>query len=96
MYSSIILGDCHDSAGHKDMCVTGAIYNYTKQLVSSYQDSNSRLKCKCYYAAGVALAHTTNNKLNNGAFLPLMSDNLTEALMFLSHFVGDVHQVCPS
>ncbi|GLU23077.1 hypothetical protein SLE2022_391090 [Rubroshorea leprosula] len=55
--------DCHDSAGHKDICVTGAIYNYTKQLVSFYQDSNSELKY-----------------------------NLTEALMFLSHFIGDVHQ----
>lgn len=26
----------------------------------------------------------------------LMADNLTEALMFLSHFVGDVHQVSSS
>lgn len=24
----------------------------------------------------------------------LFTDNLTEALMFLSHFIGDVHQVC--
>ncbi|GAV59490.1 LOW QUALITY PROTEIN: S1-P1_nuclease domain-containing protein [Cephalotus follicularis] len=45
------------------LCVTGAIYNYTMQLTSAYQDSNSLLKY-----------------------------NLTEALMFLSHFVGDVHQ----
>ncbi|KAF7803531.1 endonuclease 4 [Senna tora] len=51
-----LIGDCHDPSGHKDRCVTGAIYNYTMQLKSAY------------------------------------ADNLTEALMFLSHFVGDVHQ----
>uniref|UniRef100_A0A7N2LQP7 Aspergillus nuclease S1 n=1 Tax=Quercus lobata TaxID=97700 RepID=A0A7N2LQP7_QUELO len=55
--------DCHDSAGHKDRCVTGAIYNYTMQLASAYQNTNLKL----HY-------------------------NLTEALMFLSHFMGDVHQ----
>ncbi|KAI5656983.1 hypothetical protein M9H77_25776 [Catharanthus roseus] len=55
--------DCHDSAGHKDRCVTGAIYNYTMQLTSVFHSSDSEIKY-----------------------------NLTEALMFLSHFVGDVHQ----
>lgn len=55
--------DCHDSTGHKDRCVTAAIYNYTKQLVSGAHDLNSEIKY-----------------------------NLTEALMFLSHFIGDVHQ----
>ncbi|XP_056175650.1 endonuclease 4-like isoform X2 [Syzygium oleosum] len=54
--------DCHDSSGHKDMCVTGAIYNYTRQLES----------------AGNSYAITNYN--------------LTEALLFLSHFVGDIHQ----
>ncbi|KAL0010963.1 hypothetical protein SO802_006071, partial [Lithocarpus litseifolius] len=52
--------DCHDSAGHKNRCVTGAIYNYTMQLASAYQNNNLKL----HY-------------------------NLTEALMFLSHFMGD-------
>ncbi|XP_038712054.1 endonuclease 4-like [Tripterygium wilfordii] len=51
--------DCHDSAGNKGRCVTGAIYNYTTQLTSP----NAVLKY-----------------------------NLTEALMFLSHFIGDIHQ----
>lgn len=55
--------DCHDSAGHKNRCVTGAIYNYTMQLASAYQNTNLKL----HY-------------------------NLTVALMFLSHFMGDVHQ----
>ncbi|XP_068321472.1 endonuclease 4 [Pyrus communis] len=55
--------DCHDSAGHKDRCVTAAIYNYSMQLSSGYHESIS--------ASGY---------------------NLTEALMFLSHFIGDVHQ----
>ncbi|PPR89067.1 hypothetical protein GOBAR_AA31622 [Gossypium barbadense] len=57
--------DCHDAAGHKDHCVTGAIFNYTKQLFSAYQ-----------------------------GYSPQLSYNLTEALMFLAHFIGDVHQVC--
>ncbi|KAM1033310.1 hypothetical protein TB2_036314 [Malus domestica] len=55
--------DCHDSAGHKDRCVTAAIYNYSMQLSSGYHESISE-----------------------------SGYNLTEALMFLSHFIGDVHQ----
>ncbi|EOY28377.1 hypothetical protein QUC31_013005 [Theobroma cacao] len=55
--------DCHDLAGHKNICVTGAIFNYTSQLFSAYQDYKPKLKY-----------------------------NLTEALMFLAHFMGDVHQ----
>jgi hypothetical protein len=55
--------DCHDPAGRQDRCVAGAIFNYTMQLTSAYQDSNLDSKY-----------------------------NLTEALMFLSHFIGDVHQ----
>ncbi|KAK9267770.1 hypothetical protein L1049_010204 [Liquidambar formosana] len=55
--------DCHNSAGCKDMCVSGAINNYTMQLKSTYSDFNSEMKY-----------------------------NLTEALMFLSHFIGDIHQ----
>ncbi|KAL3851282.1 hypothetical protein ACJIZ3_013164 [Penstemon smallii] len=56
--------DCHDSVGRKDRCVTGAIYNYTMQLMSEHRQSD----------------------------LSVTKYNLTEALMFLSHFVGDVHQ----
>ncbi|KAK6124414.1 hypothetical protein DH2020_041834 [Rehmannia glutinosa] len=56
--------DCHDSVGRKDRCVTGAIYNYTMQLMQEHDDTD----------------------------LSAVKYNLTEALMFLSHFVGDVHQ----
>ncbi|KAF8762780.1 hypothetical protein HU200_009088 [Digitaria exilis] len=49
--------DCHNNKGEKDMCVVGAINNYTAAL----KDSSS-------------------------PFDP------TESLMFLAHFVGDVHQ----
>ncbi|XP_058215425.1 endonuclease 4-like isoform X4 [Rhododendron vialii] len=59
----LISGDCHNSAGQKNMCVSGAINNYTMQLMSGYKDSNTESKY-----------------------------NLTEALMFLSHFIGDIHQ----
>ncbi|XP_047330243.1 endonuclease 4-like [Impatiens glandulifera] len=54
--------DCHDTKGQEKRCVTGAINNYTTQLMS-YKDTYSS---KRY--------------------------NLTEALMFLAHFIGDVHQ----
>uniref|UniRef100_A0A804M978 Aspergillus nuclease S1 n=1 Tax=Zea mays TaxID=4577 RepID=A0A804M978_MAIZE len=50
-------GDCHNTKGEKNMCVVGAINNYTAAL----KDSSS-------------------------PFDP------TESLMFLAHFVGDVHQ----
>ncbi|KAL8460334.1 hypothetical protein ACS0TY_032033 [Phlomoides rotata] len=56
--------DCHDTVGRKDRCVTGAIYNYTMQLMPVHNDLG----------------------------LSKMKYNLTEALMFLSHFIGDVHQ----
>ncbi|CAN6825992.1 unnamed protein product [Brassica oleracea] len=46
-----------------DWCVTGAIFNYTNQLMSASKDSQS-----------------------------IVHYNLTEALMFLSHYMGDIHQ----
>ncbi|KAG6398925.1 hypothetical protein SASPL_140397 [Salvia splendens] len=52
--------DCKDEDGIQDICVAGAINNYTTQLLS-YQDTSS-------------------------------TNNLTEALLFLSHFMGDIHQ----
>ncbi|KAL0727358.1 hypothetical protein Bca4012_023451 [Brassica carinata] len=55
--------DCHDTHKHQDRCVTGAIFNYTMQLMSSSENSRR-----------------------------IVHYNLTEALMFLSHYIGDVHQ----
>ncbi|CAH8355218.1 unnamed protein product [Eruca vesicaria subsp. sativa] len=46
-----------------DWCVTGAIFNYTNQLMSASEDS-----------------------------LSIVHYNLTEALMFVAHFMGDIHQ----
>nr|XP_043626609.1 endonuclease 1 isoform X2 [Erigeron canadensis] len=54
--------DCHDTNGGKDMCVAGAIKNFTSQL-SHYH-------------------HGTSDRRYN----------MTEALLFLSHFMGDIHQ----
>ncbi|KAK9706651.1 hypothetical protein RND81_07G142000 [Saponaria officinalis] len=54
--------DCHDSHGVKDMCVAGAIQNYTSQL-GHYREGTSDRRY-----------------------------NMTEALLFLSHFMGDIHQ----
>lgn len=40
-------GDCHDTVGRKDRCVTGAINNYTMQLMSERDDLGlSKMKCK--------------------------------------------------
>ncbi|KAK4399957.1 Endonuclease 2 [Sesamum angolense] len=52
--------DCKGRNGAKGRCLTGAINNYTTQLLS-YRDKKPRY-------------------------------NLTEALLFLSHFLGDIHQ----
>lgn len=54
--------DCHDPHGTKDMCVAGAIQNFTSQL-SHYREGTSDRRY-----------------------------NMTEALLFLSHFMGDIHQ----
>ncbi|KAL6990996.1 Endonuclease 1 [Sarracenia purpurea var. burkii] len=54
--------DCRDSHGVKDMCVAGAIHNFTTQL-SHYREGTSDRRY-----------------------------NMTEALLFLSHFMGDIHQ----
>ncbi|KAG2323689.1 hypothetical protein Bca52824_006417 [Brassica carinata] len=55
--------DCQDSHMQKDRFVTGAIFNYTSQLMSASVNSQT-----------------------------LVQYNLREALMFLSHYMGDVHQ----
>lgn len=39
-------GDCHDTVGRKDRCVTGAIYNYTEQLLLGVHDLNSEINSK--------------------------------------------------
>lgn len=54
--------DCHDPNGRKDMCVAGAIQNFTSQLAH--------------------FRHGTSDRRYN----------MTEALLFLSHFMGDIHQ----
>ncbi|KAG6392237.1 hypothetical protein SASPL_146450 [Salvia splendens] len=54
--------DCHDAKGVKDMCVAGAIRNFTEQLSHYHHGSSDRRY------------------------------NMTEALLFLAHFMGDIHQ----
>uniref|UniRef100_A0A7C8YBK4 Aspergillus nuclease S1 n=2 Tax=Opuntia streptacantha TaxID=393608 RepID=A0A7C8YBK4_OPUST len=55
--------DCIDHhTGAKDMCIAGAIQNFTSQL-QHYREGTSDRRY-----------------------------NLTEALLFLSHFMGDIHQ----
>lgn len=41
------LGDCHDSAGNEGVCVSAAIYNYTLQLSTAYNNGGSILESKC-------------------------------------------------
>ncbi|KAL8160199.1 hypothetical protein V2J09_001736 [Rumex salicifolius] len=54
--------DCVDDYGNEDMCVAGAILNFTSQLQHYKQPASAS------------------------------QYNFTEALLFLSHFVGDIHQ----
>lgn len=54
--------DCHDPHGQEDMCVAGAITNFTSQLMHYREGSGDRRY------------------------------NMSEALLFLSHFMGDIHQ----
>ncbi|CAA6675021.1 unnamed protein product [Spirodela intermedia] len=62
--------DCRDAAGtgEKGMCVSGAVKNYTDQLLRH----RGRLS-----PTGTSLV-----------FLP--ADNLTQSLLFLSHFMADI------
>lgn len=66
--------DCHNSYGDVDMCVSGAINNYTSQLTSYRNFAHS-------FSDPAMLEATARDQYN-----------LTEALLFLAHFVGDVHQ----
>ncbi|KAI0498848.1 hypothetical protein KFK09_019744 [Dendrobium nobile] len=54
--------DCHDPKGTEDMCVAGAVSNFTTQLLHYHHGTSDRRY------------------------------NLTEALLFLAHFMGDIHQ----
>jgi hypothetical protein len=92
-------GDCHGPDGAKDMCVAGAIANFTSQLLH-YKHGSADRKCKqtkilisslnqsffCLYLFVFFQVPTT-------FLFAMLADNLTEALLFLSHFMGDVHQV---
>ena len=39
------LGDCHDPHGVEDMCVAGAVQNFTSQLVH-YREGSADRRCK--------------------------------------------------
>lgn len=41
----VTIGDCHDSHGVKDMCVAGAIKNFTSQLLH-YREGTADRRCK--------------------------------------------------
>lgn len=99
----IHLGDCKDQYGEKGRCVVAAIYNYTNQLL----DYGKETPCKPFlttlkfhiYPWCFSLYHICYMLLlTNQILVPhvkiILSDNLTQALLFLSHFMGDVHQVC--
>jgi hypothetical protein len=68
------LGDCHNEYGDKDMCVSGAINNFTSQLTSFQLPLDLA-------APYLMTKHDHPNHYN-----------LTEAILFLAHFVGDIHQ----
>ena len=39
-------GDCHDTHKNQDRCVTGAIFNYTMQLMSASENSDTIVHCE--------------------------------------------------
>ncbi|CAK7350684.1 unnamed protein product [Dovyalis caffra] len=64
--------DCHDSAGSQDRCVTGAIYNYTYQLSSAYQNSSSESN----YNSTEALIQSTGYKALRSIVTGLVWDDM--------------------
>ncbi|XP_024387629.1 endonuclease 4 isoform X3 [Physcomitrium patens] len=70
--------DCHDHMGTPNVCISGAINNFTHILWN----------------------HTRNRNMKNGrdiftcyrAFVFGEAEDVTEALLFLAHFMGDIHQ----
>lgn len=93
MTTTRVAGDCHDPHGLKNMCVAGAIQNFTEQLLH-YKEGTSDRRCKKADDLSVLLDEQAAEPL----FLifmvsDLVADNMTEALLFLSHFMGDIHQV---
>ena len=57
------VGDCHDTHGVKDMCVAGAIKNFTSQL-SHYHHGTSDRRCK-YHILVFGPIYNANNKTDN-------------------------------
>lgn len=49
-------GDCHDARKHQDRCVTGAILNYTMQLMSASENSQSIVHCEWDFGESDILA----------------------------------------
>ncbi|KAK8607915.1 hypothetical protein V6N13_023360 [Hibiscus sabdariffa] len=81
--------DCHDQHGVKDMCVAGAIQNFTSQLLHFREGSSDRRRKETLYYSMIRNMFRSNTKWDSLCF---SADNMTEALLFLSHFMGDIHQ----
>ena len=71
------------------MCVAGAINNYTAQLQNYKNPSNT---CKRLIIAIKFYDTYLCSWLDLLTEFWIYIDNLTESLMFLAHFVGDIHQ----
>ena len=97
----MLAGDCHDSSGTIGRCVAGAINNYTSQLTTYFSNSQQcmipdHLLFNCFFdlkGSYLLRIHRTIFVPFFFLFILLLPDNLTEALLFLAHFVGDIHQV---
>ncbi|MBA0607709.1 hypothetical protein Godav_019975 [Gossypium davidsonii] len=80
--------DCKDEDGEAGRCVAGAINNYTSQLLT-YNSAADKAECmfstypfSLLFAVNIWFLVTVQK----------LSDNLTESLLFLVHFMGDIHQ----
>lgn len=77
------------------MCIVGAIRNFTSQLLHYREGSSDRRRKKPLLSKNPSLLLISQYFASNIVVsLCMYADNMTEALLFLSHFMGDVHQVC--
>lgn len=56
---SAFLGDCHDQHGQKNMCVAGALQNFTSQLLH-YKEGTSDRRCKLNFYHNSFVAHSVD------------------------------------
>ncbi|GBG83442.1 hypothetical protein CBR_g37154 [Chara braunii] len=93
--------DCHNTQGQAEMCVVGGILNYSAQLAPRRREhgnsGSGQLSPHLILAYPSSSYHRSLvGRMPNDQRVVLdiqaAKKNLTEALLFLSHFLGDIHE----